>query len=93
MKRVYCRCNGGDYFTGTHCPFDGWTSPEVQEVVRAAARLEAEGIPPSIEQLRRAEANDAALRRAVVMEFGTPAAAFEGLTPALYSLGGRGVDL
>jgi hypothetical protein len=89
MTRVYCRCNGGDYFLGEFCPFDGWASPESRAIADAARRLEEAGIPPSIQSLREAGLGEAALARAVVIEFGAAESAFEALTPKLLVVGGQ----
>jgi hypothetical protein len=90
MVRVYCRCNGGDYFVGRNCPFDGWSSPESEAIDGAARHLEAAGVAPSIAALRQAGLDEDALARAVVIDFGSEASVFDGLQPKAYVVGGRG---
>ncbi len=90
MKRVYCRCNGGDYFEGGGaCPVDGWSSPESLELAEAVACLTAGGQEPSIAELRRLGVSEAALARTIVIEFGSEAAAFEVMTPRGYAVSGQ----
>ena len=88
MKRVYCRCNGGHYFSGEVCPFDGWSSVESQAVAAAAERLAEDGAPPSIAALQEVGLAGAALARAIVIEFGSGAAAFDAVLPEGYSISG-----
>ena len=91
--RIYIQCNGGDYFDGTACPLDGWSSPEVEEIANAAARVASMDRPLSVEHLRAAGLSEAALRRVVVIEFGDEQAAFEALTPAGYIIDGEWVPV
>ena len=89
MVRVYCRCNGGHYFVGEYCPFDGWSSPESKAITAAAQRLKAEGVTPTVDALRKACLSPNALARAVVVEFGSADSAFEALAPETYVVGGQ----
>jgi hypothetical protein len=79
--RAYCRCNSGHYFEGTHCPFDGWSSPASAELAGAVARLRDAGRAVSIQALCRAGVSGPTLARTVVMEFGCDESAFEALAP------------
>jgi len=90
VVRGYRRCNGGDYFIGRNCPFDGWSSPGSEAIDAAVRHLEAAGVAPSIAALRRAGLDEDALARAVVIDFGSEAAVFDGLQPKAYVVGGRG---
>jgi hypothetical protein len=92
MVRVYCRCNGGDYFLGEYCPFDGWSSPKSKEIVEATERLRREGITPSVAALRSTGLSQKALARTLIIEYGSEASAFEALTPQLYVLEGRTLE-
>jgi hypothetical protein len=93
MIRVFCRCNGGDYFIGEYCPFDGWSSPESEAIASAVRRLEEEGIMPSVDTLREAGLGPEALARTVVIEFGSDASAFEAVTPSLLVVSGQACEL
>ena len=84
ITKVYCRCNSGHYFIGVHCPLDGWSSPESEELAAAVGRAAAKRRPLSLAELRRGSLTEAALRRAIVIEFGSDAAAFEAVVPEGY---------
>jgi hypothetical protein len=79
--RAYCRCNSGHYFEGSHCPFDGWSSPASAELAQAVARLRGDHRAVSIEALCRAGVSEPTLARTIVMEFGCDASGFDALTP------------
>ena len=79
--RAHCRCNSGHYFEGTHCPFDGWSSPASIELVEAAAWVRDADGTLSIQALCEAGASDATLARTVVIDFGCDDSAFEALAP------------
>ena len=89
MVRVYCRCNGGHYFVGEYCPFDGWSSLESKAIAEAARHLADAGITPSVGTLRDACLSAKALARAVVIEFGSEESAFEALAPEAYVVDGQ----
>src|SRR5438132_7446484 len=84
--RAYCRCNGGHYFQGEHCPFDGWSSPASKELARAVQQVAATGREISLRALREIGLTGAALERIVVIEFGCEASAFDALAPQQYVL-------
>jgi hypothetical protein len=89
-KRVYWRCNGGDYISGErNCPWDGWSSPEIEELCAAVDAYAKEGKVPSIDDLRVARVSEKALQRAIVIDFGDDRAAFEALVPDQYLLNGK----
>ena len=71
MRRVYCRCNSGHYFVGEHCPIDGWSSPASKELIQVTKQVAASGQEPSLQELREAGLSEAAMQRAIVIEFGT----------------------
>src|SRR5262249_27104829 len=86
--RVYSRCNDGHYFEGANCPLDGWSSTASREVAAGTRRLAETGTIPSVATLRQVGVGEAALRRAIVGEFGDDASAFEALFPAGYQVNG-----
>ncbi len=89
MKRVYCRCNGGDYYTGSHCPFDGWSSQATIDIAAAVERLLSTGREPSVDELRAVGLSDEALQRVLVVEFPSPLTAFDALMPDRFIIGGE----
>jgi len=93
-RRLYWRCNGGHYISSTrNCPWDGWTSPEVDELCSAAEVFAKQGRVPSIAELKDVKVSDRALRRAIVMEFGDDRAVFDAVAPQEYVLHGRAVKI
>ena len=86
-KRAFTRCNGGHYFTGPACPFDGWSSDETRAIAIATEHLALSGTSVSIEGLQQAGLTAAAIDRVVVMEFSSPAHAFDALQPELVVIG------
>ena len=84
MIKAYFRCNGGDYFDGLVCPFDGWSCPKVQEFQAALSRLIAKEQPLSIDAFRMQGVSAATLSQIIVVDFGSDAAAFEALSPGSY---------
>ena len=93
MMRAYWRCNGGHYFCTSRCPFDGWSSPELQALHDAAQRLVLNDISPSLAALRAEGVSDGALRRAMVVEFGSEEAVFDAISPDYYVIAGKEVKL
>jgi len=95
MKVIYCRCNGGEYYLpnqyGGHCPIDGWSSPENQELGRAVDQLLKASEDVSIAGLRRLGTSEAAIARAIVIEFGSEQSSFELIAPRGYVVGGEWV--
>ena len=91
QRRAYVRCNGGDYFDARlgACPLDGWSSPEAVEVAEVYCRLVQDGENVSIDRLRTAGVCEEALKRVIVVDFGTEEATFELLAPRGYILDGR----
>jgi hypothetical protein len=89
LTHVYCRCNSGHYFIGESCPYDGWSSPASRELAKAAARLAEQGLPPTVEELRKAGVSNAALWRTLVVTFGTGASMFDALAPESYVVNGE----
>jgi hypothetical protein len=83
QKRAFTRCNGGHYFTGPACPFDGWSSDETRAIAIATEHLALVGASVSIEDLQQNGLTAAAIERVVVIEFSSPAHAFDALLPEL----------
>jgi len=86
MTRIYWRCNGGHYFSSLSCLFDGWSSEELLQLNTAAEKLRIRGANPSIAALRDEGASESALRRAVVVEFGSDRSAFDATSPDYYAI-------
>jgi hypothetical protein len=93
MTRLYWRCNGGHYFCTLRCPFDGWTSSELAELHAAAERLQSKNMTPSVAALRGEGVGEAAIQRAIVVEFGSDKSAFDAISPESYILVGKEVKL
>jgi hypothetical protein len=89
MTVVYCRCNGGDYFVGEYCPFDGWSSADSKAIAAAARSLADAGHTPSIQALRAAGLGEQTLARALVIDFGAETSAFEAMSPRTCIIDGR----
>jgi hypothetical protein len=93
MLRAYWRCNGGHYFSTKCCPFDGWSSPEVEKLFRAVQVLESEKIPLSLSALRSQRVGEAATKRCMVVEFGDEQAVFDAFQPKYYVISGKSYEL
>ena len=93
MKRFYWRCNGGHSFEALRCPFDGWTSDELLELNNAAESLRSKETNPSIAALAVQGVSEAALRRAIVVEFGSEQSVFDAISPDYYVINGQSVKL
>ncbi len=89
-KKLYWRCNGGDYVSSErNCPWDGWTFPEIEEVLSAADAIAREGKELSITELKNAKVSERALQRVIVVEFGDDRSAFDALVPQEYMFRGK----
>ena len=100
MVKAYFRCNGGDYFNDQSCPFDGWSSPDLNEFRSASEFLRSRGMSPSLAAFRSLGLSTSALNRIIVVEYGSDLAAFDALSPGNYikdgverKLGNLGPDL
>lgn len=93
MTKAYWRCNSGHYFSTLSCPFDGWGSPQLTHLHDAVQRLSAKGFLPSLAALQAEGLSDDALRRAIVVEFGSEKAVFDGISPDYFVVAGKAVDL
>lgn len=89
IKRAYCRCNSGHYFSGECCPFDGWSSSASKELTEAVEQLTRLGKEISAAELRQVGVSPATLWRTIIIEFATPASAFEAMAPAEYVVNGE----
>jgi hypothetical protein len=91
MKRLFIRCNGGHYFQGANCPFDGWgTLDGTSPIVEALHQIEMEGADVSIaELLKRATLSPTLISRIVIIDFGDDAAVFDALAPDRYVYRGQ----
>ncbi len=93
VTRVFGRCNGGHYFVGKACPFDGWESEETESIARAGEHFAAEGHVPSMAALEASGLTAKAMARACVMEFYSDDHAFDAIEPNLVSVGGHAYRL
>lgn len=75
--------------SGAFCPLDGWPSDESKQLADAVDRLTAQDIKATLAKLRGAGLGKAALRRAVVVEFGADDAIFEAVAPEGYVIAGQ----
>ena len=89
MTRVYCRCNSGHYFHGSHCALDGWSSVASVEVARAVQELEGRHVAISLAALHEAGASLESVQQCMVIEFGTAVEQFDALAPRSILLGGQ----
>src|SRR2546426_236879 len=81
ITRAFVRCNGGDYFTGEYCPFDGWSSPASKELANAVKRLARLNRRISLEELRMAGVSPATLSRTIIVQFGSDESVFDAISP------------
>jgi len=87
MKRAYIRCNSGHCFSGgPNCPLDNWSSPQSLEFAQAVEQLIQDGQEVSIQRLKDLGLSDEALRRVIVIEFGSEKSVFTCLVPEGYVL-------
>ena len=93
VKVAYARCVDGHYFVGSACPLDGWSSDAVRQIDHISNLLRAEGHEISIDLLREHGCGEEAIRRAVVVEYGAPDAAFDAIEPAALIIDGKHVML
>ena len=89
MQKVLYRCNGGDYYSGRACPFDGWSRPELQRVFDAVAEMKTSGALISISALRERGFDKGVLDRVIVVEFGAEAAAFDAFHAEGFFIDGK----
>lgn len=89
VVRAYCRCNSGHYFAGRYCPIDGWSSPASHELTEAVARVLDTGRELSLMELRKAGVSEETIGRTIVIEFGSPASAFDAVSPEGYVINGQ----
>lgn len=89
VVRVFARCNGGHYFVGKSCPFDGWRSEDADSIGRAAEGFLHEGTLPSMAALEAAGLTPTALARACVIEFYSNDQALDAIQPNLVAVDGR----
>ncbi|TAM81698.1 MAG: hypothetical protein EPN47_13250 [Acidobacteria bacterium] len=93
MTRLYWRCNGGHYFCTLCCPYDGWSSPELRDLHTASERLRSKNVLPSLDALRAEGMGETAIKRAIVIEFGSEEAVFDAISPRSYVVGGKEITL
>ena len=87
--RAYCRCTSGHYFMGVFCQLDGWSAAASRELAEATDLLRQRGEELSLVSLRSAGVSESSLERGIVVQFGSPASAFEAVAPAAYSVDGE----
>ena|ERR1700739_3096300 len=93
MQKVFWRSNGGDYYSGRNCPFDGWFRPELQRLFDVVEEIKEKAEPVSISALRGKGFGQEVLERVIVVEFGGETAAFDAFHPEGYVIEGRYVPL
>ncbi|HEY9379447.1 MAG TPA: hypothetical protein VIQ02_20400 [Jiangellaceae bacterium] len=81
VRRVYARCNGGHYFRGSVCPFDGWSVEGLDAVQLAELRLLDAQENLSVEALRVEGIADQVAARLLIIEFPSPEAVFDAIEP------------
>jgi hypothetical protein len=82
MKRLFVRCNGGDYFRGPACPFDGWGGPEgVAALFAIEKTCHDEGRELTLDDLRACATEKGLLHRVLIIEHGDASAEFDALMP------------
>ena|SRR5215471_9233971 len=90
-RRLFFRCNGGHYFQGRHCPYDGWTTDGIDGVVEHFERTVQSGREVSIDSLRAATSSGGLTRRILLIEFGDEDAIFDAIVPERYVYKGRDI--
>jgi hypothetical protein len=86
---IFFRCNSGHFFSGKLCPRDGWSDPGIFKIWELEERLWRSGKRTTIKSLREAGADEAFIKRVVVIEFGDLTAAFEAVSPEQVVLNGQ----
>jgi len=81
IRRFYFWCSCGRYHDEVHCPDDGSSRPEAQDIVRAATRLTSAGRSLSIEHLRGQGISEEALRYVLVADVGDERCSFDAVSP------------
>lgn len=59
------------------------------ELHGAAGRLESKNATPSLDGLRAEGVSEEAIRRAIIVEFGSEKAAFDAISPEYYVVAGK----
>lgn len=94
MKRhLFFRCNGGHYFRGPGCPYDGWYTDDAAAMVERFKALDAAGHDITVASLVDAHTSDELRGRIVLMEFSDEASVFDALVPERYIYDGEDVLL
>ena len=89
VYRVYARCNGGHYFIGGTCPFDGWSSPETEAIARAAELAAASTSELSLQALIAAGLSPKAAERATVVQYSSAGTALDAIEPSGVVIAGQ----
>jgi hypothetical protein len=89
MRKAYWRCNSGHYYSSLHCPFDGWTFNGCKELIAAVENLSDRNQSLSIEALTLEGAPATTVARTIIIEFGSPSAAFDAFSPDGYLINGE----
>jgi hypothetical protein len=68
MKVMFVACTSPHFFRGSHCPFDGWSSPYQAETDRCLEALRAQGLELTRANLRAQGLSLQALARIVIVD-------------------------
>jgi hypothetical protein len=93
VQRVYYRCNSGHYFASPYCPLDGWHRAFTLRMFEVVNKIQKSGERVSIELLAHAGFEEEALKRVIIIDFGSEAAVFEALIPESYVINGSLIPL
>jgi hypothetical protein len=89
---VYFRCPNTHYFSAVCCPWDDWSHPDIQKVIDIAHRLTSQGAEVTIGSLKEAGVEQEFINRVMIIEFGDPAAALEGIKPKYIKVPGKSLS-
>jgi hypothetical protein len=85
MRRLFVRCNGGHYFHGPGCPFDGWGGPEgVAALFAIESACHDEGRELTLDDVRAVATEKGLLQRVLIIEHADTSAEFEALAPEYF---------
>ncbi|MDI1484767.1 hypothetical protein [Polyangium sp. y55x31] len=82
MKKFFYMCLSGHFHSQVHCPYDGSKSDFTEIVERALDEARRQRLDLSVETLVSLGVPRAALKWAMVVEFGSSEVAFDAMAPA-----------